>query len=220
MILSVIYKEWIKLRIPLGILLILSVIPSVCLCLQLRYDFSQMGAVRAWSFWMYNSELFYTKFAYVPPFLGLILGLLQYYPETEDGRLRLLLHLPINEIKGLLAHQFIGITLLISVCSIPWLLMAFTAQVYFPEEYLSGFALTSYPWIYAAIFVYLFTEITLLEPKIIYKVCFIALGLGLVSQLFDTHFYNTYQRLIPVLTPLLVAGFFMPLLILNRYKSL
>jgi hypothetical protein len=216
---AIFYKEWIKLRIPAGILLLANLAFALYLCIKLRYVGNFNEGEKIWSGWIFNGYLFYTPYTFLPLVSAMIISFLQYNTEIQNKRIKLVFHLPVNEEKAILQHQFVGLLLLCAITLPCYILIAIYSSFYLPIEFLISFSYTICPWFLAAISGYIFTELFLLEGNRFYKVFIALLGLGFIRNLFYVEFYNTYLHLLLPIGIITTALFFTPLLASYRFRK-
>ena len=214
---SLLYKEWIKLRLYWLLLFVVNLAFCGFLCLRLRHVFRLNEAVAVWSNWIFKGFLFYRLDEYVPLLLGVVLGCLQFFPETLSKRLRLVLHLPLGENRAAAIHLAAGL-LLLTVVYLPGLaLIAGSAAFYFPPDFQSNLLLTYTPWLLGGFAAYLLTAFTVLEPTWRLRVVYLLYGAALLRLYFMEDFYNSYLRLMVSLAVGTALLFVVPLLSTYRF---
>ena len=131
---ALLYKEWIKLRFYWSILFVANLVFCGFLCFRIRYMYQLHDAFIIWSNWINKGFLFYRACHYVPLLLGIVLSCLQFFPETLNKRLRLVLHLPLSEERSVSIHLLAGLLLLTAALAPGLALIALTGARYFPPE--------------------------------------------------------------------------------------
>jgi hypothetical protein len=214
---SLLYKEWIKLRLYWLLLFAINTAFCVFLCLRLRHVYRLNEAVAVWSNWIFKGYLFYRLGEYVPLLLGVVLGCLQFFPEILSKRLRLVLHLPLNENRAAAIHLVAGLLLLALVYLPGLVLIAASAAVYFPPEFNSSLLITYTPWVLGGFAAYLLTAFTVLEPTWRMRVVYLIYGAALLRLYFLEDFYDSYLRLLALLVIGTALLFTFPLLSTYRF---
>ena len=215
---SLLYKEWLKLRLWWTILLVAATILATYLHIRLRLAFEFNEASLIWSSWIYKAYLFYNAYQYAPLAAGAILAALQFLPEIQAHRIRLVFHLPIDETRAITRHLVIG-ALLLTLLQIPALLIIIATGIqYFPAEWHANFWLTAAPWFLAGYIAYLCTAALLLETNWRHRVLHLLAAAGLINIFLQETFYETYAPLIPLLllTTILLAA--LPHISAHRYR--
>jgi len=216
---AIFYKEWVKLRIPVGILLLANLAFALYLCIKLRYVGNFNEGEKIWSGWIFKAYLFYKPYTLLPLVSAMIIGFLQYNVEIQNKRIKLVFHLPVGEEKAILQHQIVGLILLCAITLPCYLLIAIYSSFYLPKEFIVSLFYTALPWFFAAINGYIFTELFLLEGNKLYKVFIALLGFSFIRNLLYTEFYNTYLHLLWPIGIITVALFFTPLLASYRFRK-
>jgi hypothetical protein len=216
---ATLYKEWIKLRLYWALMLLGSASYAVYLCLQLRYVHQFHDAVSVWGAWMFKGYLFFASYRHVPLVVGVVLGVLQFLPETLNKRIRLVLHLPLGEDRAISHHLLCGL-LGLSLILLPAVaLFVITGWVYFPVEFQRNLFLTLVPWVLAGLASYLLTAALLLENTWRYRVFYLLLGGAALRLFFLGDFYDVYQRVLAGFAIWTAALFLLPLLSSYRFRK-
>ena len=213
------YKEWIKLRLSWALLLAGSSGFAAFLSLRLRSVHQFHDAVSIWDAWIFKSYLFFEPYEYFPLGAGVVLGALQYLPETLNKRVRLVLHLPLNE-EHVISHHLLAGLLLLTLIYLPALVFfTATAWVYFPVEFQQNLALTLAPWLLGGYAGYFLTATLLLETTWRHRVFYLLLGGGALRLFYLGDFYDVYRRVLPVLAVWAAALFVLPLFSSLRFRK-
>ena len=214
---SLLYKEWIKLRLYWLLLFVVNMAFCGFLCLRLRHIYRINDAIAVWSNWIFKGFLFYRLCQYVPLLLGVVLGCLQFFPETLSKRLRLVLHLPLGENRAASIHLAAGL-LLLALVYLPGLaLIAASGAFYFPAEFQSNLLLTYTPWLLGGFAAYLLTAFTILEPTWRLRVVYLLFSAALLRLYFLEDFYNSYLQVMLWLVIGTALLFVFPLLSTYRF---
>ena len=108
MIKSMIFKEWLKTRWILLSILLLSLLVLTKIFLTVAYGIRFYEANNYWYNLIFKSYVFFSWLLYIPALSGLILAIAQYYPEMNEKRLKLTLHLPVKEDTILMSMLLYG----------------------------------------------------------------------------------------------------------------
>jgi hypothetical protein len=216
---AILFKEWIKLRFWWALLLLGSTGWAAYLCLRLRHVHQFNDAVSVWHAWIFKSYLFFESYCYVPLGAGVLLGTLQFLPETLQKKVRLSLRLPLGENRVIGCHLRAGLLGLALILAPAAALFTLTASVYFPAEFRANLALTLAPWALAGLAAYLWTAALLLESSWWRRVICLLLGLGALRVFFQAEFYDAAARLLPALTLWCAASVALPLYACHRFRK-
>lgn len=185
MIKSLLYKEWLKVRWSYIGLVLINLIVVVNICVSLYNDFrfykpSQIyDGVLSWGY------VFYIDLMYIPFATGLLLGIVQFFPEINSSRLKLTIHLPMKEGKSLLTMQWYGLGLLILLFIVDTVIVSLLTSNYFPVEVVNSFLMVSLPWFLAGLTAYIFIALIFVEPSWSRRILLAIVGVGFVNLLFS-----------------------------------
>jgi hypothetical protein len=214
---SLLYKEWIKLRLYWWLLFAANLAFAGFLALSLRHVYQLHEAVVVWSNWISKGYLFFRPAQYGPLLIGVVLACLQFFPEILNKRLRLVLHLPLGEERAVGIHLAAGLLLLGLILAPGLLVVAGIAGIYFPAEFQSVIWFTYGPWLLAGFVGYLITAALLIEPTWLARVFYLLFGAALLRLLYLDGFYNAYLRILPWVALGTAALFIVPLLSTHRF---
>lgn len=214
---SLIYKEWLKLRLYFWLLFVLNLALAIFLSLRLRHLFTVRESVAIWTNWIFKGYLFFQLTQYLPLLIGNILGGGQFLQEVQYKRLRLVLHLPLSEEKAVGIHLGAGVLFLTLILVPGWVVLSLAGSCYFPAELQANFFLTSAPWVLAGYVGYFLVATAILEPAWRYRIVYLVLGAALVKLFYLDEFYNAYARILPQVGFLVAGLFTLPLLSSNRF---
>jgi hypothetical protein len=219
MIASLLYKEWLKLRLAWTLLSIAGTILALILFFKLRYVYTINDPLDVWNAWMTKAWLYFRAYQYAPLTLGLVLGLLQYLPEVQAHRIRLVLHLPLGETRAIALHLAIGAALL-TAALIPAVALFTTAGIYyFPAEYLHNLLTVLTPPILVGYGAYFATAAILLETNWRHRVLYLLLAIGGLRLFMMENAYDTYERILAPLALWTFALALVPLYSSYRFRK-
>ncbi|TYT74399.1 hypothetical protein [Desulfobotulus mexicanus] len=165
MLRALFYKEWIKLRWPIGILALLGFASLIQAGLGLRYLAAMKESADLWEGLILKQQMPYAGHLVFPVVCGLVLGAAQWFPETRKRSLRLLLHLPLSE--KILIPVVVG-TGLLFVCLLAGLHglgLIFIYSLRFPQEIVTGILWAWFPHMLAAMALYCGAAMVLMETS-------------------------------------------------------
>jgi hypothetical protein len=112
---------------------------------------------------------------------GVIVGFVQYIPETLNKRIKLTFHLPLGENKALmLMHAFGSGCLALSYLLILSLFFILS-KFYFASEIIIDAGITIFPWFLAGFTAYYMIAFIILEPMWKYRIFFLITATFLIS---------------------------------------
>jgi len=217
--LALAYKEWIKLRPWLALILIAHLIFTAWFFLSMRHQFRIEHAEMI--FYQANriGRLFYEDMRYLPLLTGALLGVAQVLPEVMRGRLRLSMHLPVRLGVLMLSHLTIGLMAVCTFLALELGMLAGTVGTFFPAEFVASAVATAAPWMLAGLAAYLGAALVLLEPARRGQAVNLAIAGGVVWLCHLSNQYNAYDKALwglAALTALMVPGI---LLSATRFRN-
>jgi hypothetical protein len=222
MIKSIIYKEWIKVRVTFAALFLLNVLVVLSISISTSNKFNFFDAATIYSKAIFYQDLFFIDLMFIPFITGLILGIIQYFPEMNSNRLKLALHLPMNESKTLLSIQFFGLFLLFLIYLIDTLAIATVGGIYFSSEIINGFLLVSLPWYLAGFSVYIMISVIFIEPLWSRRILLMIVSAGFINNMFSGIIFVNAIELFSLSLPYFIVLTFIlsPLILLSgsNYK--
>ena len=88
------YKEWMKTRRLIGVMLLLMAVAVGYTYIDLTHEIRLNEAVNVWYGCLFQGTSVAPWMMYLLPLAGIALGVVQYVPEMTQKRLKLTLHLP------------------------------------------------------------------------------------------------------------------------------
>ena len=198
---SIIYKEWIKIRKITIILFLAGILLIIGIYSGVRHDLILRDAELVWVKIMIQNYVYFTILKFFPLIIGLLVGVAQFVPETIDKRIKLTLHLPVNEETVVLKMIGFGVFSLFIVFGIMLLLFYSLGSCYFPYEIVGPSLVSILPWFMAGLASYFLIAFIIMEPIWKYRIFYIILGASFISLFFKGGMVGDYA---PVLFSLLV----------------
>ena len=181
MVKSLLYKEWLKVRWSYIGLVLLNLVVVISICVSLFNDFKFYKANQIFDGVLSWGYIFYVDLMYIPLATGILLGVVQFFPEINSSRLKLTLHLPMKESKSLLAMQWYGLCLLFAIFILDAIVITFLTSTYFPLEIVSSFLMVTIPWFLSGFTGYIFISFIFIEPSWSRRVILALIGFGFVN---------------------------------------
>ncbi len=212
------YKEWLKTRwvflaaVVLGIMSIL----TIFLNLGAIAEFNDANAV--WNYIVFKKYLFYGDFKFVPAVIGFVIAVSQFYPEANNLRLKLTLHLPLNENKLLFYMLGFGTLMQIVLNILFILLLSLVTSHFFPYEIVVSQFYTVLPWILAGFVTYFFVSAIMVDPLWPRRVILLLVGYEIISFYLINNGYECYDTSIHWFIIIALLEFFLIFLSGFRFK--
>lgn len=164
MIQSLYYKEWLKSRWLLLIILLSFVGVVLYSFVSISQELRVGGANQVWDLIVQKGVTYFGYVKYLPLVAGILLAISQYVPEMSNKRLKLTLHLPLAESKIMLTMLSYGVVNLFVIFAVIFVGIYLGARLYFPTEIAYWNMIVTLPWFIGGIVAYLLTAWICLEP--------------------------------------------------------
>ena len=216
---AVIFKEWVKLRVPWLVLLLLVTGCALYLCLNIRRLFALHDAVAIWNTWMGKGFLFWHSVTFLPLLSAIIIGVWQFLPETILHRIRLSLHLPLGEDRVIALHVLTGLLALTLLWLPSLLLFTITALAFFPPEIIGHLLWGLAPPLTAGYATYFLVVSLHLESRWRMRMVLLLLAAGALPLFFLPGLYEHYSRVMWLFAAWTAGLFLLPLAAGRRFRE-
>ncbi len=218
-ILHLFYKEWIKTRLGFICSLLASIGVVFYIFLVVENKMTLVGAKNYTMNVLYNNPpiIYYSLLRYIPILIAVCVGVLQYMPEVAQKRIRLTLHLPVDNNRLFLCMVAFGVTLITIAYIVIFTFFCWKNHSLFPTEVTYPVEMTAMAWFLAGYIVYNFIAMVAMEPNRIRQVFYALIGLILSTLYFhEIPYHGAYADSLPVLTVLAVVSF--PLMLFSGFR--
>ncbi len=216
MFLSILYKEWLKIRRYFLIAFLLNLVVFIYLFISLRHLFVIEHAEMIWYQAFEIGTLHYASIKYLSIITGIIIGLAQFIPEMIGHRFRLSLHLPVKPDALVLLFVLTGFFAVALICIFNALFLYTIINIFFPHEAAISALLTAIPWLWAGLIAYLGIALIALEPQLLRKLVYLLITGGFLWLFYQSNDYESYNKAIWRMTALSLL--FIPSVILPAYR--
>lgn len=158
------FKEWIKTRLMLAGVLLVTVGFAAYAMLRLYRVAELQGMAHVWEVMLMRDVLFVDVMTYVPLLLGALLAVTQFVPEVYRKCLKLTLHLPVPHLQLINTMLAYGVLALLLCFAAGYLVLWRAMAPVLAPELMHRVLLTALPWHLAGIAAYLLVAWLLLEP--------------------------------------------------------
>jgi hypothetical protein len=219
MIRSLFFKEWIKSRWVLLVLLVAftGVIAYSFITLSTGLRVTGVGAV--WENTIQKGLTYFDYIKYLPALAGVLLAMAQYAPEITNKRLKLTLHLPMPEVRIMLSMLLFGIGSLTVLFALAYAAIGIGAGRYFPSEVTQWNLTAVVPWLWGGMAAYLLTAWVAIEPVWSRRVFETVVALCLLSLFYFSATPGAYAPLLPWLIGAVALSVVFSLYSLIRFKD-
>ncbi len=187
------YKEWIKVRLVFILSLVVGLIAILGIYLNVRHAFIIASAREFWDGVINQRYIYFSLFKFIPLGIGILFGLAQFLPEVKDRRIKLTLHLPLNEEKAGMKMVVFGLICLVALYLVLTAFLIIPGWYYFPQEVVVLSASTVIPWLSAGLAAYFLTGLIIIEPLWKYKVFYTLLGFAFINLFFQSSLAGAYK---------------------------
>jgi hypothetical protein len=216
---SIIYKEWIKTQKFIWLLLAVLTVLGIYSFMEIFEGIRMIGKVAYWESVIQKDTALFPYFRHIPLFGGFLLAITQYLPELQNKRLKLTLHLPLNEtriVSLMLGYGFAVLSLLLFI-TLPALLLGLSRS--FTTEIVHAAFWNILPWFIAGPAAYLLTAWICFEPLWKLRIPNIIASMYALSVFLIGAKSGSYQPFIPYLAAFVAVAFSFPFYSVIRFKE-
>lgn len=193
MLKSILYKEWIKIRLIVIIALGISVLALINIFLKVRHDILFVDAANYWYSFLFRGFTYFGILKFLPFAIGLGVAIAQYFPETVNKRIKLTFHLPVSENGVLIKMHAFGAGILLALYAVIFLVFVFGSAIFFPHNIIEASLLTLSPWFLGGLATYFLVALILLEPIWIYRGLYTIVAAGFITIFYIGASIGAYQ---------------------------
>lgn len=202
---ALLYKEWLKIRWAFFGMALLSLLALTYIALNLAYYTEFMTAKGFWGNVILLGFPFFSDIKYIPLLSGIVIAVVQFSPEMNLSRLKLTLHLPVEENTLLLQMISLGFMLLVFLFAFITILLWIIVSIYFPAEVVSLVLNTSFPWLVVGLAAYFLTAAIILEPVWTRRLILIPFAMGFLDLFFTSVNPHTQLTIFLIISGLLTS---------------
>ena len=204
---KIFYKEWIKLRKVIIALVILTLLINAYMFFSLKQSIQLHGAFKTWLQYLYWDVHLFTVLKFSPLFMGVTIGISQFFPEIRNNRLKLTLHIPLPISKIITHHLLSGFVLLSGINIICLLLYFITYNLYFDKLIITILRNHITPWFLAGYIAYFTSSSIVINRSWVNKISLLIIGLIIVIEFITTYSQSMLmeQKLFYISLTMLVA---------------
>lgn len=198
MLKALVFKEWLKIRWAGLFMLAIFMLLIIKMTLNISYAIRILGANNYWYEIITKGMLFFGDFRYLPALTGLVIAAFQFFPEVEENRLKLTLHLPMKENAILMYMTSLGSLTVLVITGFAVIVLSIITLMYFPKEVLNSVLLTTAPWLFSGLVGYFATSTIFVEPIWFKRIFFIFISFGFIDALLTPNHFNYFQHSLPL----------------------
>ncbi len=216
---AIFFKELIKTRRVFWVSLLVAIIFAIYAIMCIRRVGTSHGVEHIWLIMLMKDQTFIDAIKYLPPVIGLALGVAQMSPETQQKRLKLTLHLPYPQNKLIFTMICAGLI----QCLLIYIVQALIIGIYYygvvTAEMTLHVMLTTIPWYIAGLNAYLFTAAICLEGTWRRRIVLGLIALGVLAVYYMQSVPQAYNGIICGAIIFTLLLMLLSLYSVNRFKE-
>ena len=216
---SIIYKEWIKTKVVVAVIAIVFLGVGIYSFIAINASIRLSGIVNVWEEIVQKDPVIFSYFQYLPMIAGILLAITQFIPELQSKRLKLTLHLPINENSILMTMLLYGVTVILLLLIITMSLLLFGLSQRFPSEFVWSAFQQLLPCFFAGLAAYLITSWICLEPQWKQRILNMIPGILFLSLFLISAKSGAYSTFLPFLIGAIIVSFSFSFYSTIRFKE-
>lgn len=219
MIRSLFFKEWLKTRMAV----VLAGVATMGLCAYLLITIGRVmeshGMMAVWDTLLNRDTLLIEPLRFVPIVVGVLLGVAQILPEMTQKRIKLTLHLPIENWKSIGIMVLYGAVVMAGLAVLNLGVCFGVMSVWLPAEILKHIFLTAVVWYLAGLLAYFFTVWVVLEPTWKLRIPEMLFAAACLRGFYMSTMPEAYNAFLPIMAVFTVLCSALPLLSIDRFKK-
>lgn len=219
MVRSLFFKEWLKTRMAV----VLAGVATMGLCAYLLITIGRVmeshGMMAVWDTLLNRDTLLIEPLRFVPIVVGVLLGVAQILPEMTQKRIKLTLHLPIENWKSIGIMVLYGAVVMAGLAVLNLGVCFGVMSVWLPAEILKHIFLTAVVWYLAGLLAYFFTVWVVLEPTWKLRIPEMLFAAACLRGFFMSTMPEAYNAFLPIMAVFTVLCSALPLLSIDRFKK-
>lgn len=194
---AIFYKELIKTRRVFWVSLLIAILFGVYAIMCIRRVGTSHGVEHIWLIMLMKDQTFIDAIKYLPPAIGIALGVAQMSPETHLKRLKLTLHLPYPQNRLIITMLSAGLLQLLVIFAVQALMIGIYYYGTVTCEMTRHVMLSTLPWYLAGFNAYLLTSAICLEGTWRRRVILGLLTVGVLTVYYMQAMPQAYNSIIP-----------------------
>ena len=212
------YKEWIKTRKIIGVLLLVALAVIAYAFIEVTHLIRLNDANKVWFNFLFLDVSLPSATAFFPLLTGIALALVQFVPEMVSKRLKLTLHLPAEEFSIVTAMLLYGYLVLAVIFLLSIALYVIGFSFIFSSELIQMTLSKLIPTFVSGLVAYGLTAWICFEPQWKQRILNILITFGLLSVFFISQQWGVYLHFNIGQLVLLLASFAFPFYSVMRFK--
>ncbi len=199
MIRSIIYKEWYKTRKTFIVTLVVAILFAVYAVLRIHRLIALKGMEHLWLISLLKDNSFADIIRLIPLLAGIAIGVAQMAPEMSYKRLKLTLHLPVEQTRTIMLMLCVGMAEILVITGVQAAIVGVCDSLVMPAELTARIMLSMLPWFIAGFAAYLFACAVCLEATWRRRVIIALVATAMLLMFFLDPALESYNSFIPVM---------------------
>ncbi len=212
------YKEWIKTRKLIGVLILVSLGVLSYSFIEVTHLIRLNDANTVWFGFLYLDSSLPAITTFIPVLFGVALSLVQFVPEMVNKRLKLTLHLPARESSIVTAMLVYGYLVLFCLSLVTLLLYVVGFSMMFSCEVIGIILSQLIPAFVSGLVAYGLTAWICFEPQWKQRIYNLLVAIGFLAVFFISQKWGVYMHFGIGQLVLLAASFVFPFYSVLRFK--
>ena len=192
---AIIYKEWIKTHLYISLTAVVWLGFTAYAILSIERMLTYSGAVYVWLSVLEQNNVLIEAMKYLPPLIALGLGLVQFIPEMQQNRLKLTLHLPMNQTEMILKMLVYGGVVLAVFYAVQIVTLWIYLDSVIASELVAVIFSTASLWYIAGWMIYLLSAWIAIEPTWQRRVFNALIAAGLMRVMYFNAYPCSYSTM-------------------------
>lgn len=216
---ALIYKEWIKTRAMLLVIILLSTAFTLYAIMQIQRVITIRGAAHLWEILLIKDNVFIESIQDIPLVSGALFAIAQFVPEMIRKRLKLTLHLPLSQTRISMTMLSYGAAVLVLLFGIQLVTLFVYLRSVLAIELVTHIIYTALPWFLAGISAYGLTAWICLEPTWTRRIVDTFISVGTLRLYFIASSPQAYNGLMIIMILFSFVMVYTSFISIHRFKA-
>lgn len=216
---ALIYKEWLKTRAAMLLVILLMAAMSAYVIAVVNRMITLQGVGHLWMIMLLKDNMFVDALTYIPLACGVGVALAQTLPEITQKRFRLTLHLPYPNLSMLGIMIAVGIVELAIIFAVPVVAVGCYFASLLPSQLVWRTIGTIAPWLCAGFIGYVFTFAAALELGWRRRLLIALIGAASVAMCYLQSAPEAYVDMFLILVIFILVSVLLPVGSILRFKE-
>lgn len=187
MIRHLFYKEWLKTRWAFFASLAVGAAVIFYIFTMAENRMTMLGTKEYMLSVLYDNppRIYYSWLQYIPLLGAVCIGLAQYVPEIKNRRIRLTMHLPVDNLKLISSMALFGLMLITILNVLLFGFFEYENHACFPAEITGPVTATAVNWFIASYLAYNYIGMTAMEPNGYRRLIYAVTGIILLTLYYN-----------------------------------